>query len=509
MSNVYFTDMRTKLYKMKRTLLLCLFSLAAFCMIANDLAFSTLHGLRGKDGDLYFEMSGYDIHIFSHKGKLSSPKEMAKVKKKYKIQNIQAEYSNDQMGIQNKIIEYQSSLENNPEIMIDEIFFLLQRTENEITIIYLSTLNQRDIILEQDFVKAYLNGALTNYISEHWDTETISFVGKTMQLGNACEWRGPHNLYCRGGQISWSEFSSYEAADLDMDTRIAANNSPYSFILSEEDIDILFDDVPTTAYRVAYQSEKSYSRIPLIVYYVVAELRGRYVSCVMSNYGYNRNDYELSPLLEQFMSIPEEPEWAYNSLDKPQFEDFTEGQQSKIDNMTPVWDIRLGTLIPLGDLKNRYAAAPSIEIFMGFPFGEKLNNAIDLGVQIGIPIQAKEFDYYYKKDKRETDLAKIDLLPRINLRYRRQKTLSPNVFSSIYLGAGYGGISTNLEKGVDSDGNKTYYDVGSLNVYGGASIRYKRIGCFAEYQYNSYSFSHKVDANFGNSALNMGVFVVF
>ena len=494
---------------MKKAALLLLFSLASFCMIANDFTFPTLHGLRGKDGDLYFEMSGYNIHIFSHKGKLSSSKDIAKAKKKHKVQNIQAEYSDNQIAIQNKIIEYQSPLENNPEMMSNDVFFLLQKTENEITIIHFSTLNQRDIVLEQDFVKAYLKNALTDYISENWNVEKVSFVGKTIQLGNACKWRSPHNLYCKGGQISWSEFSSFEAADLDLDARIAANDSPYNSILSEEDIDILFDGIPTIAYRVAYLSKESYYRSPLIVYYVATELRGRYISCTMSNYGYNRNDYELSPLLEQFMSIPEEPEWAYNSLDVPQFEDLTEDQKELLKNQASLLEVRLGSFLSLGDLKNRYAAAPSIEFFLGYPFGEKRNNAIDIGIQLGVPIQTKEFDYYYTNNKSESDIAKATLLLRANLRYRYQKTLRPNLFGSIYLGAGYGVISTNLEKSVDSDGNKTYYEVGALNVYGGASIRYKRIGCFAEYQHSPYSFSHKVDNNFGSSALNIGVFVAF
>ena len=494
---------------MKKILFLSLFSLVSFCMIANDFTSPALQGLQGKNGELYFEMSGYGIRVFSYKGKISSSKDIAKVKKKYKIQNIQAEYSDDQIGIQNAIIEYQSSLANNPEVILNEVFFLLQKAENEMTIIHFNTLNQRDIILEQDFVKAYLNDSLTDYISKDWNVETVSFAGKTIQLGNACGWRSPHNLYCKGGQISWSEFSSYETANLDLDARIAANNSPDYSILSEEDIDILFDGIPTVAYRIAYLSEKDYYRTPLIVYYVVTELRGRYISCTMSNYGYNRNDYELSPLLEQFMSIPEKPEWAYNSLDVPQYEDFTEKQQERIDNQTPLWELRLGTLLPLGNLKNRYTVAPSIELFVGFPFGEKRNMAIDLGVQIGIPVQAKKFDYYYEKNRRETDPTKATLLPRVNLRYRYQKTLSPNIFSTIYLGAGYGTLTTNLEDGVSSDGNKTYYEVGALNVYGGGSIRYKRIGCFVEYQYNPYNFSYKVDTNFGSSALNIGAFFAF
>ena len=495
---------------MKKAIFLCLLSLVSFCMIANDFTFPTLQGLQGKNGDLYFEMSGYDIHVFSYKGKVNSSKNIAKVKKKYKIQNIQAEYSDDQIGVQNTIIEYQSFFVKNPEVIPNEVFFLLQKTENEMTIIHFRTLNQRDIILEQDFVKAYLKDSLTDYISKDWNNvEAVSFAGKTMQLGNACGWRSPHNLYCKGGQISWSEFASYEAADLDLDARIAANNNLDNSILSEEDIDILFDGIPTIAYRVAYLPKKGYYRTPLIVYYVVTELRGHYISCIMSNYGYNRNDYELSPLLEQFMSIPEKPEWAYNSLDVLQFEDFTEEQKEQINNQSSLWEFRLGTLLPLGDLKNRYAAAPSIEFFAGFPFGEKKNMALDLGVQFGIPVQAKKFDYYYTKDKSESDLAKATMLPRINLRYRYQKTLFPNTYSTVYLGAGYGALTTNLEKGVNSDGNKTYYEVGSLNVYGGASIRYKRIGCFAEYQYSPYSFSYKVDANFGNSALNIGAFVAF
>ena len=494
---------------MKKAALLFLFSLASFYMIANDFNFSRLQGLRGDNGDLYFEISGYDIQVFSHKGKISSSKDVAVIKKEYKIEDIQAEYSDEQLKIENKVIEFQSPLENNPAVVANEVLFLLQSSENEIAIIHFNTLNQRDIILEQDFVKAYLNDALNDYISEDRNIETVSFAGKEIPLSDACEWKSPHNIYCQEGQISWSEFPSFESADLDLDAHIAANNRPDLIILSEEDIDILFDDVPTVAYRVVYLSEENHSQAPLIVYYVVAELRGRYISCIMSNYGYNYNDYGLAPLLEQFMSIPTKPEWAYNPLDTPQYEEQTEDQKKQANNQIPNIEIRLGALFPQGNLKNIYTIAPSIEFFVGVPFGAERNMAIDLGAQFGIPIQAKEFDYYYKRNKSEYDLAKATLLPRVNLRYRYQKTLLPHIFSTIYLGAGYGALSTNLEKGVDSDGNTTHYEVGTLNVYGGVNIRYKRVGYFIEYQHTPYNYSYRVDGNFGSSALNTGVSVAF
>ncbi|MDR0864494.1 MAG: hypothetical protein LBO74_06130 [Candidatus Symbiothrix sp.] len=483
---------------MKRLSFLFLFLTIAFSTLAGDYDFSGLQGLKGKNGDIWFEISGYDIYVTSQKGQLSDAKKIAELKKKYKIKNVQAEFSESQMEIPNKIFETQCPLEDNPDIKADAIYYLLQNAENELTIISFQTLNQRDLFLEQAFIKAFFDKTLENFISEDWTGESINFAGRTIRLGNACDWKNPHNFYCKGGQISWSEFSSADAAELDLEARIIANNRTSYSILANDDVDVLFEDIPTVAYRVVYKSKDDY--YPLIVYYICQEVRGRYISCILSNYGYNRNDCGLSLLLQNFMSIPELPDWANNEFDVPEYEVLSEEEKEGLKSKQINIDISTGTLVPLGNLRHVYGLAPTINIFVGIPIRQKMT--IDLGFFVGFPLHSQRFDFRYAGN---TNKTKASTIPNLNLRYRYTDHLTGKWSYSLYAGGGFSSIITNLLKSVDEDGNETYHKVNAPVLLGGIQLTRKHWGYFVEYHHASYNLSKKVANDFGNSFLNIGL----
>jgi hypothetical protein len=385
----------------------------------------------------------------------------------------------------------------NPEVKFNEINYLLQESADRIKFISFKTLNQRDILLEQAFVEAFLADSLDAYILDDDKAQTISFAGETIELGTACEWRWPHNLFCKGGEISWSEFSSFDGADLDMEARIIAHQRGDYTILSQEDIAVLFEDIPTVAYRVAYKPK--YAHFPLIVYYLALEIRGRYVSCVLSHYGYNRDDYELASLLKQFITIPELPDWAYNPLDVPKLEILPENEKEDILNKDPYIEISAGSFIPLGNLVKRYSFAPTLNLLVGFPINRK--SAVGFGLVIGVPVLPRKFDFYYGGEQYKT---KISAIPNLSLRYCYEDKLNEKWKYGFYGGAGLTVLTTDLLKEITDDGEKKYHEVSSLDLYGGGKLKYKHIGCFLEYHYAPYTFSNKVNNTFGNSFLNIG-----
>lgn len=487
---------------MKCFLLLFALFVPWFYAIADDYDFSALQGLQGKKGEVYFEISGYDIVCNSLKGKLNSLQTYAKFKKQQKIKGIQAEYSDSKLALPNKIIETEQPLEKNPDIKYNTVYYLFASSENEIKYIVFQTLNQRDIFLEQAFITAFLEGKLESYISNDWTGESVSFAGRVVQLGTACEWRSPHNLYCKGGQVSWSEFSSAESAGLDLDMRIAANSKGTSKILSQDVLDVLFEGVPSIAYRVVYMGK--YATYPLIVYYVAQEVRGKYLSCTMSNYGYNRNDYELSPLLQQFMSISTKPDWAYNRFDTPQYEDYGNGAYSH-PRIALNYEIRLGSAFPLGNLHRSLGyVAPSLDFFMGVLIKQKMS--IDIGGAFLFPTKRNPFDFTYHGETSET---KERSLFDGSLRYRYRYALGKNLTFIPYLGIGFFSLTTNLLKGVDDNNNKTYQSVEALDLYAGIQLNYKRFGYFIEYHQTTLSNSSKVANDFGNSFLSTGLTYYF
>jgi hypothetical protein len=485
---------------MKKFAFLFFFLSGISLVFADDYDFSALHGLRDEKSDIYFEISGYDILVSRLKGKINEKKTIDAFKKKQKIDTVQAEYSDSQLGVPNLILETESPLDANSEIMSAQIYCLFQKAENEIAFISFQTLNQRDIILEQSFVKSCLDGSLNTYISDNWIADSVSFAGRTIHLGNDCEWQGPHNLSGKGGQISWSEFSTFESADLDLDIHIAANKMKDFEILEEEDLDLVFEEIPTLAYRVVYKQKDD--NMPLIVYYILQKVRGRYVSCILSNYGYNRNDYELSPLLKEVMDIPNPPEWAENPLDVHRHEPHTEAEKEATADRQVSIEIKPLMVLPTGNLNKRYQAAPGFDVFIGGKVQK--NMIVDIGFMIAKPLGLTSFDYRYHKVVYETDLRTQF---GASARFRYQQPLKKNLFCSLYGGFGISAFETNLEKGLDNDGNKTYYGLTTTDLYYGFSCRYKFVGCFIEHHYAPYSMSGRVTDRFGKTFLSLGLLV--
>jgi len=465
-----------------------------------------MHALRNNNGDIMIEISGYEGIISTQKGQINNEKTIKDIKKKYEIGNILAEYPSSKLEISNKVIEADLIPKDRPGIKANQICYIVEDKKDKLSVIYLYTYNQRNTVLEEDIVKAYLTDGLNQYI-QNWDTENISFISRKVELGNACKWMSPHNIHCKGGQLSWSEFPSFLEANLDINNRINANavNKDIT-VLMEEDIDIIFEDIPSLAHRVVYRhkSKNGYSN-PLIVYYIVQEVRGQYVSCVLSNYGYNRNDYELSPLLQQFMNIPQLPVNAYNQFDVPDYEEITAEEKEESKKEMNNWELRAGTWLPMGNLSNTFKIAPSFGAHIGMPFNK--NMAIDLGFQLAFPINSKLFDYYY--GNRYSDVSEVDAIATISLRYRYQQTLARNVYWTTYFGFGLNSIQTDLEKENYDDENNKWYSVDTFELFGGVNIRYKKVGCFLEYHYSPYSIANKVKKSFGNSAINTGIFVAF
>ena len=482
---------------MKRIFSLFIFFVSGFYLFANNYDFSALHGLRDENGDIYFEISGYEIFCSSMKGKLDDQKTLEKFKKEQKIKDIQADYSDPDLMFSNQIIETEQVFDINISLKYSQVFYLFAKSEDEINYLVFQTLNQRDILLEKEFVNAFLEEKLEGYIFNDWTVNCISFLGRNIQLGTSCRWIAPHNLSGLGGQISWSEFLSAESAEFDLDARIDADSEASFAILSEDNIDIIFEGVPTIAYRVVYLEKIATN--PLIVYYIAQVVRDRFVSCVMSNYGINRNDFELSPLLQQFMSIPELPDWANNQFDIPQYEDSDDDTESFNSTWIPNFEVRAGSVFPLGELNNIFRYAPSFDIFICLPLKQKMS--IDIGIFLSFPVGRKLFNFTYQAETLET---KITALIGASLRYRYQYTIKKDLSCYTYVGAGFSGLFTDLIKEINDNDEKVYHSIEAFDFYGGIQLIYKRLGYFIEYHRTPFSNSSKVANNFGNNFLNTG-----
>ncbi|MDR1883504.1 MAG: hypothetical protein LBR26_12105 [Prevotella sp.] len=488
---------------MKDLLLTGFFILLSTPLFSQEYDLGGMQGLRNRKGEVMLELSGYEIFITTAKGQVNNKKTINSIKKKYGMETILAEFSEPGFSKTNKIIESESKVKGRPKVKLNQVFYIFNKSDREVEVVSFRTLNQRDVVLEEEVIKMYLKNGLDHCILDEQTANSLSFAGREIDLGSACRWTSPHNVNCKGGQMSWSEFPSFESANLDINTRIDANMHENINVLAEDDIDILFEGIPSLAHRVVYKQKPGagQSTKPLIVYYVVQEVRGRYVSCVLGNYGYGRNDYELAPLLQEVMSIPVLPEAAYNQFDIPQYEEDTGKRKEYFDYYM---EIHAGSWLPLGNLRNAYKAAPSVGAYIGYPIKKEM--AIDFGFRIAFPVNRQLFDYYHSG---WTEVAKARFIGNINLRFRYQQAVAKNIYWTTYAGAGVISVQTDLEKEYYYDDNDKWYSFETLDVFGGVNIRYKRAGLYLEYHYTPFSITNKVRKDYGNSALNLGAAVYF
>lgn len=489
---------------MKHLSMLCILLISSLSIYSQEADWSRIHALKTDKGEINIEISGYEITILNM-GKTPIYKAFESSIRRFGVNNITSEYTSSQIELENKAYEAELLLNSTHDIKANQTCYLIKQSNEEVTTIFMQTLGQKDVVLEEDFIKAYISGKLASYISDSQIPSSFMFVGREIQLNNnPCEWKGAHNIQCQGGQISWSEYPAFESAMQDINTRILLNNKDNLTVLIEEDIDILFEDIPSLAHRIVYKSNTQASI--LIVYYVVQEVRGQYVSCILSNYGSSENDYRLAPLLRQVMSIPKLPEWASEEpliyYEPLSWEDEEDGDDAEFK--IPTVEIRAGSLIPLGKQSKVYKAAPSINMFIGFPIKPRM--AIDLGFQLAFPVKKKYFEFHY--DRLIYDV-KADMLVGVGLRWRYEQEVARNVYFTNYLGLGLAALQTDLEKDDWDDETDKYHSAETLWLFGGVSLRYKKVGCFLEYNYTPYSTSNKIKKNFGNSAINIGAMVAF
>lgn len=285
-------------------ILYILFSLPTY---SQENILSEMQGLSYKDG-LIFEVEGYNIIIEKNEAKLDE-KDIKKIKKKYELKEIVSESPDKNIKWQNYVIESKKYDKNVPEVIDYQLCYLIPETDNTMTVVLFESPNRKDTVVEQAFMNAFFNRQLNKYIIDSWSANEIDFAGRKIPLGDICSWISPYNVHCPSfGQISWSVFKTLEDARINNEAHLLTNNKSGMYkVLKQENVNIIFEGIPTECKRVIYKINKSKvllgGRNELAVYYIVQKIRGKYISCVLSHYIEDKKNYRLAPLLEEVMSI--------------------------------------------------------------------------------------------------------------------------------------------------------------------------------------------------------------
>lgn len=492
----------------------------------NDLI-SQMKGFKHNNGIAEFEISGYSIYTM-HKYEAFNKKEIKNILTDCGIKNIVTQYSDTTFDRQNLVIKSKFRSQKNCEMTGYTLLYIFPQEKQSYDIVIFQTLLPLNIELCRQFLKAYLANDFKKYIIKDKGPYNVDFIGRNIELGYKYQWLSPNNLKCgEQGQMSWSTFGNLDDAKEYIRLCIA-ENSVMKSVLTEH-VDVLFEDVSTTATRIVYKNEDGWSS-KLAAYYVVAKVRDTYVGCVVSHYINNDEDYNLSPLLQKVMTLEGQPiklskQQVMAMKDQPvklsEQEDGLDDLKAK--NCIPVYDreygdgfedskrmkfgfimVHTGVWIPLGQMQNVIGISPSFGARWMWLLPEASRFSFGFGFDMMILTNRKQSNLHADGTMVQTKANSISAMGAIYIGYDHR--LTKNLYLDQYLGLGSASFDMNQKDGgVDNNGNDTYYSNSAFNLCLGGRLRYKSFGVFAEYHYIPFKQPDKLDRSFGNNTIMAGL----
>jgi hypothetical protein len=266
--------------------------------------FAHMHGLE-QAGKVFYEVEGYAISVASQPYALSD-KTLPRLKRKHQIPAGAPELADPtNPGHRVFVTEHYHP----GDLVQSSVHHFSGLGPHQTRVIALHTTAERDPDLERLLVRAILANAVPAGVVSPTPVDSVRFAGRYLRLGAACHWMDPHNLQCPNyGQMNWFELRDRGRAAQLLAAQLAAIEARQLGEFQQRDsVDIVFEGVATKALKGTYKF-----KIPkvvmggsnvLVVYYVLAPVRNRYVACVLSHYTDDVNANTLPPLLAEVMRL--------------------------------------------------------------------------------------------------------------------------------------------------------------------------------------------------------------
>ena len=273
-----------------------------------DSVFNRLQVINN-NGLYFYNIDGYNItkqtlkYSFTEKG-------LKKAYRKYSIKKKVKKTKDEQLPYNNYYIKNDENVTEN--LVQNNSYYFIENYEL-ITIIQFSSINKRDKEFERSIVKIIIENSIPeeNYTSVRIDS--INFAGRKIKLGKGCNWMNVNNVQCPYfGQMNWSIHKDLEDAKNSVEQQFSITKSRKGGkVISEEIVDIEFEGIETKAKKVIYDFTGLTSVLAsmsggktLTIFYVATEVRGNFVSCVLSFWNNDTiTENGLAPLLEEVMKL--------------------------------------------------------------------------------------------------------------------------------------------------------------------------------------------------------------
>jgi hypothetical protein len=265
-----------------------------------------LCGLR-IEGKSYYNLGEYSI--FTDKVDQSfTPPNIAKLRKTYKLKKGVEETSTNAITEKNKVLTQKIQTKGNHSEI--ETYYFINRGNTQIDIVGFMSVNFRDSIEEQHFLKLYLEKRIPESVFMEYPVSKVDFAGRKMELNSSCNWRNVNSIQCPySGQMNWSLHPSLENAKKRTENQYEITKQKgIAQVIVEDNVPIVFEGkdiiVKRTRYKMKVPKFLMGGSNELIVYYVSEEVRGRFISCVLSHYSNDAlTENGVPPLLDKVMKV--------------------------------------------------------------------------------------------------------------------------------------------------------------------------------------------------------------
>ena len=274
-----------------------------------DSIFNRLQAINN-NGISFYNIDGFTItsqtlnYPFTEKG-------LKKVYRKYSIKKKIKKTKEEKLPYNNYYVNNDENITEN--LVQNNSYYFIENQEKRITIIQFNSINKRNKGFERTIVKLIIEKKIPKENFTSMRIDSINFADRKIKLGNSCNWMGVNNVQCPYyGQMNWSVHKDLQDAKNTVEQQFQITKSQKGGkVISEKIVDIEFEGKETKAKKVIYDFTGVKSLLvgmsggkTLTIYYIATEVRGNYVSCILSfwnNDTITKNG--LSPLLEKVMKL--------------------------------------------------------------------------------------------------------------------------------------------------------------------------------------------------------------
>ncbi len=238
-------------------------------------------------------------------------KGLKKLYRKYSIKDEDLKVRDETLTNNNFFITKSEKITEN----LDQInsYYFVENQNKTVSIFWFGYFDKLDKEFERKYVNLILKNEITKEVFEPMKINSIDFAGRKIKLGSDCYWKNVNIVQCPyKGEMNWSVHKTLESAKKAIENQfIVTKSQKGGKVVSETEVDVLFEDTETKAKKVIYDFTGVKSLLAgmsggktLTIYYVSSKVRENYVSCCMSFWNNdNITENGLSPLLEEVMKL--------------------------------------------------------------------------------------------------------------------------------------------------------------------------------------------------------------